>query len=376
MELEYQEYKARKIINVHKHVDGGWFWDKYSAHPYVGCRSGCNFCYLRGNYYGSKNPNSFNTHIKVKVNAGELLKKELSYLQRDMIACGDWQQPAENKYRISRQMLEVVHDYQFPVHIIERSPLITRDLDVLTSIKQKTWAGVTFSLSNLDHRLKRAFEPYSPAVKRRLESMHILALGGIYVGAALMPVIPIVGDDLIHLEEAIRAVKDHGGSYILAGGLSMDGFQAQKTLDAFISLDPALEEKVRQFYRWDNAASPSYSPSKQYNRKIGLLVRELCAKHNLLDRIPRYIPDNQFCANKRIAERLFLKTYDLELNGASDYQIWAYRKAAWTVDETPIHIDQCYSSQDLAGLESLPGVGKNIAMEIATWLTEENQTQT
>jgi DNA repair photolyase len=45
MNLEFQEYQAKKILNVHKHVDGGWFWDKYSAHPYIGCRHGCEFCY-------------------------------------------------------------------------------------------------------------------------------------------------------------------------------------------------------------------------------------------------------------------------------------------------------------------------------------------
>ena len=48
MNLKFQEYNARKIVNVHKHVDGPWFWGKYTAHPYVGCRSGCDFCYLRG----------------------------------------------------------------------------------------------------------------------------------------------------------------------------------------------------------------------------------------------------------------------------------------------------------------------------------------
>jgi len=72
LKLQYQEYRPRKIVNVHRHVDGPWFWDKYSAHPYVGCRSGCEFCYLRGGrYLGRRDPQSFDTLIQVKVNTAE-----------------------------------------------------------------------------------------------------------------------------------------------------------------------------------------------------------------------------------------------------------------------------------------------------------------
>ena len=70
MKLEFQEYGPRKIVNVHRHVDGPWFWGKYSAHPYVGCRSGCEFCYLRGGrYLGRRDPATFDNLIQVKINA-------------------------------------------------------------------------------------------------------------------------------------------------------------------------------------------------------------------------------------------------------------------------------------------------------------------
>ena len=72
MKLEFQEYKTRKIVNVHKHVDS-WFWDKYSAHPYIGCRSGCDFCYCRGGYYLRKRaPETLDTLIQVKIKAVDL----------------------------------------------------------------------------------------------------------------------------------------------------------------------------------------------------------------------------------------------------------------------------------------------------------------
>jgi len=84
MQLEFHEYRPRKLVNVHRHVDGPWFWTKYSAHPYVGCRSGCEFCYLRGGrYLGRRDPANFDTLIQVKVNAVELLQKELARLVPD-----------------------------------------------------------------------------------------------------------------------------------------------------------------------------------------------------------------------------------------------------------------------------------------------------
>jgi DNA repair photolyase len=371
LKLEYQEYRARKIVNVHKHVDGPWFWGKYTAHPYVGCRSGCEFCYVRGGrYLGRRSPDTFDRLIGVKVNAVELLRQELPRLEHEVISCGDWQQPAESRYQLSRAMLEVVYEQGFPLYVNERSPLLIRDLDLLADINRKTWVGVSFSMSSVDPTLKRAFEPRSPGVKRRLRAMQKLAGVGILVGAALMPVLPFVGDDETHLEETIRAVKDHGGAFVLGGGLTMSGVQAQRTLQAARRLDPALEGRYRELYGWEEGGKPNYGPPRSYNARLGLLVRELCARHGLLDRMPRYVAPGALAVNKRVAERLFLKTYDLELEEARDYRLWAYRKAAWTVDEWPESIAAVYQARGEAGLRELPGIGKSLAGQIAGWLRD------
>jgi DNA repair photolyase len=372
MKLEIQEYEVRKIVNVHKHVDGPWFWGKYTAHPYQGCRSGCEFCYLRGSrYLGGRDPDTFDTLIKVKLNAVERLRVELARLEKDVISVGDWQQPVEERYQLSRRMLEVLIEFEFPLFIVERSPLLTRDIDLLTEINRQSWVGVTYSMSNLDPALKRAFEPHSPGVERRLEAMRALAEAGILVGVSLMPVIPFVGDDDAHLEEIIRAIKDHGGTFVLAGGLTMDGVQAERTLEAARRFDPALEGKMRELYKWPLEGKPSYGPPAAYNSRLGYKVRELCERHGLLDRMPRYIAPGPLAANKRIAERLFLKTYDLELEMAKDYRIWAYRRAAWTVDELPENVAAIYQASGEAGLRELKGIGQRLAGQIAGWLREE-----
>jgi DNA repair photolyase len=380
MRLELQEYRPRRIVNVHRHVDGPWFWGKYSAHPYVGCRSGCDFCYARGGrYLGRRDPATFDEVIKVKVNAVELLRRELPRLEREMIAAGDWQQPAEGRCRLSRGMLEVIHDAGFPLYVNERSPLVTRDLDLLVAIDRRSHAGVSFSLSSVDPALKHAFEPRSPGTKQRLRAMAQLAEAGILVGASLMPILPFVGDDERHLDDAIRAVRDHGGSYVIAGGLTMDGAQAERTLAAAHRLDPALGRRWREMYGLGTTGQPSYGPQPSYSARLGLKVRELCTRHLLLDRMPRYVAPGPLAVNKRVAERLFLRTYDLELEEAPGYRVWAYRKAAWAVDECPTSVAEILAARGENGLRELPGVGTSIAREVAAWvrdgLVEEGTAQ-
>jgi hypothetical protein len=268
-------------------------------------------------------------------------------------------------------MLEVVRDVGFPLFVVERSPLLTRDLDLLVDINEEAWVGVVLSISSLDPALKRTFEPRSPGVRRRLRAMESLAAVGILVGTALMPVLPFVGDDEAHLEDVIRATKDHGGTFVMGGGLTMDGVQARRTLEAFRQFDPTVTDRVRELYNWEAGGEPTYSPPKPYNAHLGLLVRELCERHGLLDRMPRYIPPGPLAINKRIAERLFLRAYDLELEEAKDYRIWAYRKAAWTVDEWPENVAELYETRGEAGLRELPNVGRSIAGRIARWLEED-----
>ncbi len=369
MKLEIQTYEVTKIVNVHKHVDGPWFWDKYSAHPYIGCRYGCEFCYARGGKHGATDK-TFDTRIRAKVNAADLLRKELAKLSPDVLACGDWQQPVEARLKLSRAMLEVVLDASFPLLVIERSPLVTRDLDLLTDINRVAWVGVIFSISSLDPALKQAFEPHSPGVRLRLRAMARLAGAGLQVGTALMPVLPMVGDDGAQFEAVVRATKDHGGSFVLVGGLSMEGAQAQRTLAAAQRVAPDSEPYYRKLYRWSPGGKPRYSPPRAYTAELGLRVRELCTRYGLRDRMPRYIAPGPLAVNKRIAERLFLKTYELDLEQAKTYRIWAYRKAAWTVDELSENIADLYAKGGEAGLRALPNIGKSMARRLARWLEE------
>lgn len=145
----------------------------------------------------------------------------------------------------------------------------------------------------------------------------------------------------------------------------MEGVQAERTLAAARRFDLAIETRWRELYRWTAEGKPSYDSSRAYHPRLGLKVRELCARHGLRDRMPRYTGTGPLAVNKLITEQLFLKTYDLELAQAPEQRIWAYRKAAWVIDELPQSIGELFETRGEVGLQELPGIGKSIAQEIA-----------
>ena len=148
----------------------------------------------------------------------------------------------------------------------------------------------------------------------------------------------------------------------------MDGVTAQRSIAVAQGLNPELAQNFRRFYNWKENGAPNYSPPRAYSAKLGLLVRELCERNGMRDRMPRYIAPGPLAINKQIAEKLFLKTYDLELAQADTYRVWAHRKAAWAVDECTESIAEIYQRNGEVGLQKLPDVGKSVAGEIGKWL--------
>ena len=366
MPITYVPYQAKKLLNVHKHIDGGWLWNKYSAYPYIGCRFGCEFCYEReSKYLPYPDPDDFDRVIKIKLNAPELLRAELARVPVDLIGSGDYQ-PVEKEFKLSRRLLEVILEAGFPVLILERSPLVTRDLDLIKAIHERTFAAVVFSTSFAHSKaIKQAFEPRSPAVKLRFRAMAELAGRGILTGTAFMPILPFISDSEVELEAVVRMTKEHGGSFVLAGGLTLSGYQKERYLGLLSRTYPELIPKYDELYRG------SYVLSRAYWVRVARKVRELCHKYGLRDRMPRWIPRSELATNKGIAERLFLRAYELELEMASEHKVWAYRKAAWAIDELGEGIEQIYAARGVEGLLAIPHVGRQLAGEIERMLRQD-----
>ena len=361
-------YSPRTVLNRARRGDH-WFWTRYSAYPYIGCQHGCAFCYCRERKYSPyEDPEDFAHIIKVKQNAPELLRRALSRVPVDTVFTGDYQ-PAEHKFEISKRMLEVCRDLGFPVFVLERSPLVLRDLDLLTEIDHGAPSVVAFSILTTpqapSYASVRLIERLAPAPEKRFAAMAQFARAGMLTGTCLMPVLPGISDDDATLESVVKWTAEHGGQFVLAGSLTLSdqqrGYFAQLLRGPFAH----LPETYRHLY-----PPGSYAPSGDYNRRLGLRVRELCLRFGIADRIPRpIIPGDKHALNKRIAERLANHAYSIEVDAGPAGLLWAYRKGAWAIEELEQDIGLVYRTMGLRGLQAIPGVDPTLAAEIAAWLS-------
>ncbi len=375
--LVIKSYQPKSILNVHKHVDGGWFWVKYSAFPYLGCQYGCEYCYWRDEKYNPHKPSrdlevlkfedAFSQYIKIKENAVELLSNELSKKPKDLIYL-DHYQPLEAKERLTRGMLEVCLESGFPVFINEKSPLVLNDLDILKKISKKTYLTVAWSIvTTVDDKTRIIFEPKAPSVKARFEAMKKLSEAGISTGTVFMPILPFIYDDEKNIEAVIKKTKECGGEYILEGGLTLWGHCKTHFYKILEKHDPKLLAKYKMLYdKKDNKQDPWLT----HTIKIHSLVKKYCQKYGIKNCIPR--PVNFFPkylqGNKKIAADFFLQAREIQLSSGMNYKYWAFQKAAWAIDELNQDTREIYKKQGKKGLLAIKGVGESIAEMIIEFL--------
>jgi DNA repair photolyase len=209
---QYLVETPKKIINK---IDSPDLPMLYSMNPYQGCEHGCIYCYARNTheYYGYNAGLDFESKIIVKKNAAAILKKQLDskHWQPDVIMLAgntDCYQPAEKKFKITRQMLEVLLEYKHPVGIITKNALIQRDLDILQEMARLNLVRVAISLTSLKESTRLLLEPRTSTLKKRLETMEVLSQHHIPVMVMAAPMIPFINSD--ELPEILKAAAQHG----------------------------------------------------------------------------------------------------------------------------------------------------------------------
>jgi len=196
--MTVNEIKSKTILSVSKVFD-------YVINPYVGCQHGCSYCYARFMKRFSGHLEPWGLFADVKINAPELLRKEITKKKRGrvwMSGLCDPYQPLEAKYELTRRCLEILAANEWPVTIQTRSPLVLRDLDILKGAKDLE-AGL--SITTADDKIRRLFEPYATSVEDRLDTLEELHLNGIRTYAMIAPVLP--GAEA--LAEALVGKVDH-----------------------------------------------------------------------------------------------------------------------------------------------------------------------
>ncbi|OPY35362.1 MAG: Radical SAM superfamily protein [Methanoregula sp. PtaU1.Bin051] len=158
--------------------------------PYTGCRHGCSYCYARFIKRVTGHHEPWGEFVDIKINAPELLRKEIVKKKRATVwvsgVCDPYQ-PVEEKYRLTRQCLEILSQNSWPAIIQTRSPLVLRDMDIIRDA-QDFEAGL--SVTTADDTIRKLFEPDAPPVKERIAALGALHSAGIRTYAMIAPVLP------------------------------------------------------------------------------------------------------------------------------------------------------------------------------------------
>ncbi|HZC74078.1 MAG TPA: radical SAM protein [Jatrophihabitans sp.] len=213
-------------------------------------------------YLGFNIGDDFDRKIVVKINAVEKLRAELAdpAWRHELVAMGtntDPYQRAEAKYRLTRGILEVLAEHANPFSILTKSPLVTRDLDILVAAAEHADVTVNFSIATLDERVWRATEPGAPHPRRRVEAMARLAAAGIRTGALMMPILPGLSDRPTQLRETVAAIREAGARLLGIGPLHLRRGVREHFLGWLAEHDPALHaDYVRRY------ANGAYAPAR------------------------------------------------------------------------------------------------------------------
>ncbi|WP_213454891.1 intein-containing Rv2578c family radical SAM protein [Rhizomonospora bruguierae] len=225
----------------------------------------------------------FDTRVVVKVNAGELLRRELAAprWRGGPIAMGtnvDCYQRAEGRYRLMPQIIAALRDFANPFSILTKGTLILRDLPLLRQAAAVTRVGIAVSVGFVDEALWRGVEPGTPSPRRRLEAVRTLAEAGFDVGVLMAPILPGLTDDDAHIDATVAAIAAAGAASVTPLPLHLRP-GAREWYAAWLARHhPALVPRYRDLY-----GRGSYAP-QAYQREVAARVRMAARRHGLGER--------------------------------------------------------------------------------------------
>lgn len=299
-DLQYHSAPVRGIFNSPS-ATGMGFW---SINPYVGCAFGCAYCYARdthrwtleragdeGKQLAGDLPSwlAFERRILVKENADVLVRNAFRTGRApgpgESVVIGsatDPYQPAERHHRVTRRILEVLAEVRGAnITIITKSPLVTRDVDLLARLSARSRVSVHVSLITVDRDLARQLEPRAPTPEARLRAVKRLAEAGISVGVNCMPVLPGITDKPHMLEALASRVAEAGADNLAAGALRLRATARRRYLPFIQQTFPDLAPRYRAAY------ANGIHVSERYRAGLRQFMLQLCRKHGLDTRVYR-----------------------------------------------------------------------------------------
>jgi len=259
--MEYKYINYDKIINKITNKDK-FFHGNYIIDPYQNCEFGCKYC-----------DSSFEKTIFIKNNFLQKTENEIKELSKGTIIIGsvvDPYQKIEENLKITRNLLKIIKKYQFNIHILTKSNLILRDIDILSKIKNK---NVTISIISINEKISNFFEKNVPTSIERFELIKKLVDNKINTGLALIPILPYIIEP--EIENVIKFALKFKSKYILYKFLELRGNQKLIFYNNLFNLDPTLLKKYKLLYK------NNYLPNNKYIEFINHEIYKYCKKFDL-----------------------------------------------------------------------------------------------
>ena len=267
----FYEIRAKSILNRVPEASQMPF--RWTINPYRGCTHACVYCFARPThtYLDFDAGRDFEREIVVKVNAPERLRAELARpsWRGEHVALGtntDPYQWVEGRYRLMRGIWEAMIDARNPGSVLTKSPLLLRDLDLLTELNRRAALGAALSVPTTDERAWRATEPHTPHPRARLEAVAELNRAGIRTGVLVAPLMPGINDSPQQVAEILELAARAGAAFVTGIALHLRGEVRAVFTERLQENRPELVPRYRQLYR-----QGAYAPASERERLSGLI---------------------------------------------------------------------------------------------------------
>jgi len=275
---------------------------------------------------------------------------------------GDSYQPIEQQYELTRKTLALLAEKKLPVHILTKSTLVKRDLDLLEKINETNKAIVSFSFSSTDESISRIFEPGVPSPQQRLETIVFLKDRGLACGMFLMPILPFITDTREVLQRTIQDAKDVGVDFIIFGGMTLkDGRQKKYFFDTLQKQYPNLLLEYQMIYKGSKWGEATFD----YNVQLNQMFQTLMNVYKIPMRIPPELFKDILNQNDLVIVILEHLDYLLKLEGKRS----PYGFAAYSLSQLQVPISSMRYQ-----LQSIKGVGSTTEKIIQEILTTGGST--
>lgn len=297
---------VKTILNNKKSGERSFFLEDYTLNPYMGCSFNCSYCYVNGSKYADQT-----SSMTVKSNACEILRTQLKNKakngERAVINLGsatECYMPIERELGLTRNVLKIINRFRFAVHIITKSDLILRDIDILKKIQKsailpkdivvkykgdedelyKLKAILTFSFSTTDDKIAEIFEYNASRPSKRLKAIKRLKKEGFLTGVSLMPILPFISDTEEGLNKICSDFKKYDVDYIIPGPLTLFGDGSNHSriryLVALKKYCPEVYEKTAKMFQKKDNLSRIYQ--KDLNEKICRISKNFNIKTSII----------------------------------------------------------------------------------------------